>query len=1031
MSAPKRVRGTIAWMVYHKVAPNLLMLLFIFGGLFMLTEIKQEVFPEFELDTITIKVNLPGASPREVEEGIILVVEEAVRGIEGVKEINATAAEGSGSVVLDLNENQNRYKIYQDVQQAINRITTFPNFTEKPEVTLYRHQREVIDLQLYGQVDEWQLWRAAEDVREQILQSPDISQVELEGAKEPEIHIDISQTNLRRYGLTLNEVADIVRSASLSQGSGSVKTQNGEILLRMEERRDWASEFANIPLIVDKSGAIIRLDDVAIINEGFDDSINLATFNGLPAIGIEVYRVGDQTPVSVSDALKNILPEIKSNLPASLNLTVEQDRSDIYLQRIQLLLKNGFIGLLLVLLILSLFLEFKLAFWVTVGIPTAFLGTLLFLPFFNVSLNMVSLFAFIIALGIVVDDAIVVGENVYEYRNRGMSFVQAAIKGTKDISIPISFSIITNIVAFLPLMFIPGWLGKIWAVIPIVVSTAFVLSWFEAIFVLPAHLAYMKGRTENPKTKVGQILINIQVFFSNKLNYFITYKYGPLLRLSIQYRYLTVSIFIALLVIVIAIPMSGRMGFVLMPKVESDFAQATATLPIGSPVSKAIKVRDELYTSVQEVIKKNGGSELSDGIFALIKENSIEVRAYLKPAGERPVSTAEVVKLWRQNTPFISGTDMLRFASDARGPGSGAGLSLELSHVSTEVIEEAAQALALELESIPGVNDVDAGSRTGKIQLSFHPTEEARSLGLTASSIAQQLRAAYFGAEVLRQQRGRNEVIVKARLPENERQYKTDIENFILFTPEGGEVPLYQVTNIDQGRAYSQITRRDGRRTLLVTANVEPYDEVNQVIYTVQNSILPKLVNKYPGLSYSFEGRQADMRDAINSFFYSVIVALLVIYALLAIPFRSYLHPLTVMMSIPFGIVGAILGHLLMGYSLSIISIMGMIALGGMVINAAIVMIDYANQKRASGIETDEAIWQAGVRRFRPILLTTLTTFLGLAPMIFETSRQAQFLIPMAISLGYGIIFATAIIVFLTPCLYLIIEDIRNKFIKA
>jgi multidrug efflux pump subunit AcrB len=1018
-------------MVYHKVAPNLLMLLFVFGGLFMLTQIKQEVYPEFETDTISIKVSLPGASPREVEEGVLLAIEEAVRGIEGIDQVNATASEGSGSVILELAENQNQYRIYQDVQQAVNRITTFPNYAEKPEISLNMRQREVLDLQLYGQVNQWQLWRAAENVREQILQSPEISQVELEGAKEPEIHIDISQTNLRSYGLTLNEVADIVRSASLSQGSGSVKAQNGEILLRMEERRDWASEFANIPLIVDKSGAVIRLGDVATINEGFDDSINLATFNGLPAIGIEVYRVGDQTPVSVSEAFKNILPELKSNLPVSLNLTVEQDRSDIYLQRIQLLLKNGFIGLLLVLLILSLFLEFKLAFWVTVGIPTAFLGTLLFLPFFDVSLNMVSLFAFIIALGIVVDDAIVVGENVYEYRNRGMSFVQAAIKGTKDIAIPISFSIITNIVAFLPLMFIPGWLGKIWAVIPIVVSTAFVLSWFEAIFVLPAHLAYMKGRTESPKTKIGQKFINVQNFFSNKLNYFIAQKYGPLLRLSIRYRYITASIFIALLMIVISIPMSGRMGFVLMPKVESDFAQATATLPIGSPVSKAIKVRDELYKSIEEVIKENGGSKLSDGVFALIKDNSIEVRAYLKPAGERPISTAEVVKLWRQNTPFISGADMLRFASDARGPGSGASLSLELSHVNTTVIEAAAQTLALELESIPGVRDIDAGSRTGKVQLSFHPTEEAWSLGLSASSIAQQLRAAYFGAEVLRQQRGRNEVIVKARLPESERQYKTDIENFILFTPEGGEVPLYQVTNIDQGRAYSQITRRDGRRTLLVTANVEPYDQANQVIYAVQNSILPMLVNKYPGLSYSFEGKQADMRDAINSFFYSVIVALLVIYALLAIPFRSYLHPLTVMMSIPFGIVGAILGHLLMGYGLSIISIMGMIALGGMVINAAIVMIDYANQKRASGIDTDEAIWQAGVRRFRPILLTTLTTFLGLAPMIFETSRQAQFLIPMAISLGYGIIFATAIIVFLTPCLYLIIEDIRNKFIKA
>lgn len=1015
-------------MTRHRVAPNLLMLVLIFGGLFMSTRIKQEVFPEFEPETVSVSVSYPGATPEQIEQGVVLPIESAVQSLDGIKKMNSVASEGSGSVVLELHEGVNKQQVYQEIQQAVDAIRTFPRDAETPRVSMRTWQRNVLDLMIYGDVPEETLRQAAEQLRDGLLQAPGVTDVELDGVRDMEIHIDIDEGKLRGYGLSFRQVADAVAANALDRSAGRVRTANGDLLLQVDERREWAREFADLVVVRGEAGALVRLGDIATLREGFADSNRAAYFNGKPAIGIDIYRVADQTPVSVSEAVRAALPGLIADLPPAIDYEVRNDRSEIYQDRLNLLLKNAFVGLLLVLVMLSLFLEFKLAFWVTMGIPTSFLGAMLFLPWMGVSINMISMFAFIIALGIVVDDAIVAGENIYEYRQRGMSMLKAAVRGAQDIAVPVTFSILTNIVAFLPLAFIPGWFGQIWAVVPLVVGSVFAISLVEALVVLPGHLGHIDTTSQ---TRLGGWLHGVQQRFSNGFSRFIEQRYGPFLRLAMHHRYLTLSLGLGLLIVVLAYPLSGRMGFMLMPRVESDAASAQAELPYGASQAQVAAVRDRLVTAAAEVIAANGGDRLGRGVYASTDETTVQVRAYLTPPGERPLSTAAVSRLWRQAAGEIAGVETLSFAFDHGGPGGGASLSMLLSHRDSETLRRASAALAEQLRGFASVSDVDDGYTEGKPQWSFKLTESARALGLTADDIASQVRNAFYGAEVFKQLRGRNEVTVRVRLDRPGLGSASDVAALMIRAPAGTYVPLAQVARIEQGRSLPQIRREDGRRTLTVTADVNPASESNRVLAALESDVLPALMADYPGLSYAMGGRQAAQQDAIGSFKYSVVLALLGIYALLAIPFRSYIQPAIIMVAIPFGAVGAILGHLLMSYSLSMISLMGIIALAGVVVNDSLVMIDYANARRREGVAAFDAIAMAGVRRFRPIMLTTLTTFGGLAPMIFETSRQARFMIPMAISLGYGILFATAILLLLIPCLYLAVEDLGGLSRRA
>lgn len=1017
-------RGLIAWMTRNRITPNLMMLVFLVGGFLTALGVKQEVFPEFDMDMVTISVAYPGSSPEEVEQGIILVVEEAIRGLEGIKEITATAREGMGMVNAELDEGADDQRIYQDIKQQVDRIVTFPLDAEEPEVSLLIRRREVIRIQLYGDTSEWVLRELAEQVRDRLLQDPEITQVDLRGARRYEVAIEIDQHVLRTYGLTLDEVAQRVRETSIEIPGGNLETQGGDILLRVSERRYWAKEFATIPLITTADGSVLFLGDVAQIKDTFEETDRYATYNGKRAVGIEVYRVGDQTPIGVADAARAAMAEIGRDLPPSINWVINYDRSEIYRQRLRLLLQNAFYGLTLVVLLLGMFLEFRLAFWVTMGIPISFLGCFLFLPFFDVTINMISMFAFIVALGIVVDDAIVVGENIYEYRQRGMSFLQAAISGAKDVLLPVTFSILTNIVAFLPLCFIPGFMGKIWRVIPFVVITVFSISWIEALLILPCHL----GHGKKPTGRVG-LLGTLQHFFSTALDWFINKAYMPFLDICIRFRLVTVSISIAVLIGILGYVLSGRIGVILMPRVESDVSVVTAMLPYGSPISKAEQVNQQLVTAAGNTAKANGGEKLVEGIFSSIDENEVEVMVYLTDPDVRPISTTQLTQAWRENVGSIPGLESLRFEADRGGPGRGAALTIELSHRNIDVLDRASEALAETLADFPNVKDIDDGYTPGKKQFDYSLTDEGHSLGLTQRALARQLRNAFYGAEAVRQQRGRNEVRVKVRLPREQRVRQYDLDELLIRTPQGTDVPLAQIARVKPGRAYTAINRRNGRRTVTVTANVEPISQTGQVKTTLESEVLPDLARRFPGLSYRWEGRQQDMMESTSSLFHGLLLALFAIYALLAIPFRSYYQPIIVMIAIPFGIVGAVLGHIIMGYALSLMSMMGIVALCGVVVNDSLILIDYANRQHRQGVSPYDAIHQAGGRRFRPILMTTLTTFGGLAPMIFETSRQARFMIPMAISLGFGILFATSITLIIVPCLYLMTHDV-GKAIK-
>ena len=1034
-------RGPIAWMAMNPVTANLLMVALLLGGVLTFLNIKQEVFPEFEIDRVDISVAYPGASPEEVEKGIILVIEEGVRGVDGVDEVTSTAAEGGGRVSCELLLGADRQRVYQDIKQEVDRITTLPEDAEEPQVNLATHRHGVVTLVLYGDETEKRLRDLAEQIREELLQDKDITQVDLEGIRDLEITALIANDTLRAYGLTVSDVAGAIDRASVERPAGGVKTDGGEVLLRIRDRRDWGREFENIPILGTTVGRQVRLGELATVRDDFEDTDQFATYNGKQAVLIEVYRIGKQKPLTVAAAAKQMIADLNAKLPAGVRIEVLNDRSDIYRQRAALLTKNGLIGLTLVLALLGAFLDARLAFWVAMGIPISFLGGLILMPALGVTINMISMFAFLIALGIVVDDAIVVGENVYEYHQRGMPFLKAAVIGTREVTMPVVFSVLTNIVAFFPLFWVPGTIGKIWKVIPAVVITVFAISLVECIFILPAHLGHSRRRV---RRGLGRWFYERQQRFGAWFLKTVRTVYGPFLDRVLAHRYITCALATCVLIVTIGYIKSGRIGMVPMPRVDADYSIVTAVLPYGSPVQQTRKVRDHLIRTVQAL-----GEEITredprhrgqiKGVYAEIGRSFrgvsgghvVEVRTYLTGPDERPVFTREFTEMWRKKAGAIAGLDALQFQSDRGGPGGGASLSLQLSHGNSAELEAACRETTAWLDNFPNVSDVDPGFSAGKTQIDFTILPAGLSLGLTSEDVARQARNAFYGAEALRQQRGRNEIKVRVRLADGERNSEEDISGLLIRTPAGTYVPLSEIAQSARGRSYTSIDRRNGRRVLTVTANVTPYDASERMLKAYIDEKFPELSERHPGLGYGFAGRQEDLREGLAALRTGFIIAILVIYVCLAVPFRSYSQPLIIMTSIPFGIVGAVIGHLIMGYSLSMISMMGVIALSGVVVNDSLVLIDFANRRKQEGMDAHDAMLNAGVRRFRPVMLTTLTTFGGLAPMIFEQSRQARFMIPMALSLGYGILFATAITLIIVPSLYMIIEDAQKLFQRS
>ncbi|GAB6063751.1 efflux RND transporter permease subunit [Deferrisoma palaeochoriense] len=1028
-------RGPIAWFVENHVAANLLMIFVLAAGALTLGTIRQEVFPDIELDAISITVAYPGASPEEVEEAICTRIEERVASVEGVKSITSRAAEGVGTVTLELERGADSFRVLRDVESEVDRITTFPDDAEEPVVTEVTRRRQVVDLVIYGEVPERTLKVLAERVRDDLTALPNISQVEVLGTRDYEISVEVPEATLRRYGITLSQVADAVRRSSLDLPAGTLRTRGGEILVRTKGQRYTGREFEDVVVLARPDGTRVTLGEIARIRDGFDeDAERITRFDGKPAALLEIYRTGEQDAIDVAETVKRYVAEHAADLPAGVSLAVWRDRTDILKARRDLLLRNARLGLLLVFGSLLLFLAPRLAFWVTMGIPVSFLGALALLPHLDVTINMISLFAFILALGIVVDDAIVVGEGVYHHLEEGKSGPEAAVRGAREMAVPVTFSVLTTIAAFVPLLFVEGTMGKFMRVIPLVVIAAFAISLLEALFILPAHLSSVPP----PRAKAGP-LERFRRLFGRGLSAFVNGPYAWVLRRAVAWRYLSVALFAAVFLVTLGWFAGGRIKFVFFPKVESDRVTASLVMPQGTSLAEtaaavarieeaARRFRDEmteggrpLVTHVYTLVGQSAGGAGPQGGGAS-GSHLATVRLQLLPSEERDTPSAKVAARWRELTGSIPGAESLTFASSLFS--SGEPIVVRLSADRFDTLEAAAARVKDALSAYPGVTDIRDSFQEGKLEMRLRLKPEARLLGLTLNDLARQVRAALRGEEALRVQRGRDEVKVMVRYPEAERRSLGNIESMWVRAPGGAAVPFSEVAEVVLTRGYATIGREERKRVINVLADVdEDVTNAQEVLSDLAARHLPGVLSDYPGLTYSFEGQEKDRRESLGSLWKGFAVALLAIYTLLAIPFRSYVQPLIVMTAIPFGIVGAVWGHVLLGMPLTLLSMFGIVAAAGVVVNDALVLIDYTNRARAAGTPPARAAVEAGVRRFRPVLLTTLTTFFGLVPMIAERSVQAQFLIPMAVSLAFGVAVSTTVTLFLVPALYLVVDD--------
>ncbi|GEA49681.1 multidrug resistance protein [Vibrio inusitatus NBRC 102082] len=1017
------MRSPIAWMAKDKVTPNLLMLMLIFGGLLVSWNIKKEITPAFDLDEVIVDVEYSGAAPDEIDLSVVLPIENAIRSLEGIDELTSTSKSGKASVSMTVIDGFDVNYLLQEVEQAINRLSTLPLEAEKPRVYIKSRKKDVMEIVLHGNVDKRALHTLTEDVRQRLLQESGITQIDLEQDLDHEIQVNVDHQQLQKLNLTLNDISNAIKTHAFDFGAGEIETVSGDISVRVHGRLETAQDFVAIPVKSTQSGSTVRLGSVATVEDGLNDDDHQMRYNGEPASGLTVYRVGQQTPVGVSQAVRDVLPEIETNLPPGVSIVIADDDSINYYNQMSILLKNAFLGLVLVLVMLSIFLEYRLAFWVTMGIPTSFLGAMLLLPGMDVSINTVSMFAFIMALGIVVDDSIVAGENIYHRRQQGMSFMKAAILGAKDVAVPLTFSILTNMVAFLPILTLPGQIGKLQAATPLVVISVFAISWVEALFILPAHLGRMKDK---PKGEIGQKLDSWQGSVDRRLQHFIHQMYKPTLQSVINRKYLSLSVAIAVMVLVGAWLASGRLGFYLMPRFEVNGVRVVATMPYGTAESRMEEVAKLLEQSAERIVEQNGGEEFATGLTTSIKGTTLRVSLYLGDPSLRALSTRDIAKLWRAENSDITGVESMRYTTSGGGPGGGPALTVQMNHSNTQILREASQLLTSELHAFSGVSEISSSFSSGNSQLDVSISSVGLAMGLTADDISQQLRHAFFGATALKQQQGIHEVAVKVQLDEQYRQSELDLYNLMIQIPNGQYVPLSRVANVAHSVAPSEVTRRDGRRSVEVTADVADRSKTPQLVASLQQGIFTELEHRYPSLKISLGGQQKNAANSLSALSKSSLLALIVIYALLAIPFQSYTQPLLVMAAIPFSVVGAVLGHMILGHPLSIISILGVIALCGVVVNDSLMLITTYNRNRAKGETWREAIVNAATRRFRPIFLTTATTFCGLAPMIFETSKEGQLMIPMAISLGFGILFATVITLVIIPCMLGVGQDIKQ-----
>ena len=1023
----------IRWMAEHKVAANLLMLILLFWGGMSTLNIKQELFPAFELDLLVVAVPYSGATPEEVEESIIVPIESALEGIEGIKKMTSTAREGAASIRIELDEGSNRKLIQDEVQSEIDRISIFPDEAETPRITAPRIRREVLNIVVYGDAPNRSLVEWAQLIKDELLKDDRITQVDVEQRRAFELKIEIPRSELQQYSMTMDHVAQIIRQSTIDMPGGKIQTSGGDLLVRTKERRYTASEYARIPLLKTGQGALL-LGDIARISDGFEESVLRNRYNGKPSQRIAVYRVGDQTPTEVSQAVQKKLLEIENRLPISISTSILNDRSIVLQDRIDLLVKNLLYGLVLVFLTLALFLKIPLAFWIMMGIPISYAGAMIAMPGIDVSINMMSLFAFILVLGIVVDDAIVVGENIYAHQEMNKSPIMAAVEGAREISTPVLITILTTVAAFIPFYFVPGTTGKFFRSIPNVLIIILFLSLVEAMFILPGHLAHRYRLIEWILRPLEWILDWPRTYLSKMLKWVSEEPYRKLLKLSIRYRYTTLAVGIFMMLLCAGLALGGHIRFTFFPSIDSDRINVRAELPFGTPVEVAEKVESQMLEHAETLLAKyeaENGKPVADGIYSTLGKggsHKLNMRVYLKPLDERGFESKEFSRQWQRMLGQIPGLTNLSYRSRHR-VASENDIDLQLSHPESQVLERVVGRFKEDLSQYPGVSDIEDTTDTGKKEVRLTLSDAGHAMGMNAQDLTRQVRGAFQGLEVFKIQREGNEVSVMLRIPEEERRYLDNLEDLVVLGPQNQRLALSQVATLDYGQSYSIIKRVDQRRVINVTANVDSsQSNTAEVERSLNKDLLPKTQEEFPQLRINFKGSNRAQQNTMEGVKQGSYISIMLIFSLLALQFRSYLQPFIVMMAIPFGFVGAVMGHYLLGFTLSIVSVLGMVALSGIVVNDSLIMVDFINRFRAQGNRLQDAVLEAGVRRFRPIVLTTLTTFFGLMPMMFETSRQARFLIPMAISLAFGVLFATFITLFLVPVFYSVLNDLMVLF---
>lgn len=1025
----------IAWFARNHVAANLLLVTIVFAGLFSLsTKIPLEIFPDIQANSVSVNVTLRGATPEDVEQGISIRIEESVQDLEGIEKITSISSEGSGRVILEIDDGYDPRELLADIKSRVDSINTFPADADKPIIALAERKRETIAVAIASDYGEKETREYGEYIRDQLLRLPNVTQVELTGVRNYEIAIEISQDTLRQYQLTLDQISSSISAYSADVSAGSLKTQGGDVLIRAKSQAYYKQDFDRIIVKQTSDGTLIRLGDIATINDGFEETPVTVRFNGKQAVLIDVYRIGPQSAIEVADEVKEFIDNQQEKLPQGFELNYWDDDSLIVKSRIATLTSNAIQGGFLVLLLLTLFLRPAIAFWVFIGIPVSFMGAFIVMPFFGVSINIMSLFGFILVLGIVVDDAIVTGENVYRHMKTATSSEQAAIFGTQEVATPVTFGVLTTVAAFLPLAFIEGQRGALFAQISVVVIPVLLFSLIESKFVLPAHLKHIKMRSKDAKTSK---LEKLQQSFADGFEQAVLKYYQPLLSIVLRYKLATVSLFLGILLIISALISSGWVNFVFFPRIPGETVRASLVMPAGTPYEVTHKHIENMSDKARFLQEKYRNEDTGESVILNVLAstgtrggagNNGQVRFEIMPAAERTIDidSRGLVSEWRKLITAIPGAESLTFRAEIGR--SSDPIDVQLTGNSLATLTEVSEQVKEHLTGYPTVFEIADNISDGKEELQIQLNEQGIALGLNVVDVSGQVRNAYFGSQAQRIQRGRDDIRVMVRLPVNERDSVAGLKDIMIRTPQGGDVPLDHIAVLSPSNSPSEIYRIDRYRSVNVTADIDKENTNMTVLQADLNAYLAELMQQYPNIGYTLAGEAQEQRESFNSLSWGLLFVFFVIYGLLAIPFKSYLQPIIVMSVIPFGMIGAVVGHWIMGMDLTIMSLLGMLALTGILVNDSLVLVDFINKQRAKGGALLDVVQQAAAARFRPVMLTSLTTFIGLMPLLFEKAIQAQFLIPMAVSLGFGIIFATMITLLLVPVNYLLMEKFQNLF---